>query len=115
MVSSNLVLVASAGGVGRRVLDQLRAQDKPVRGTLRHDDARVAELRAFGAEVAIGDLTRPETVAAALEGVRRMHFDINIPNYASAIVTADELVHTLTLAKRRDGEGRMSSTPSRLH
>ena len=31
MVASNLVLIAGAGGVGRTVLDQLRAQDVPVR------------------------------------------------------------------------------------
>ena len=36
---------------------------------VRRDDERAAELRALGAEVVIGDLTRPETVAAALQGV----------------------------------------------
>jgi uncharacterized protein YbjT (DUF2867 family) len=41
---------------------------------VRRDDARAAELRVLGAEVVIGDLTRPETVAAALEGVGRMYF-----------------------------------------
>ncbi|MFE4991212.1 NmrA family NAD(P)-binding protein [Streptomyces mirabilis] len=74
MVASNLVLLSNAGDVGRRVLDQLRAQDVPVRVMVRRDDARAAELRVLGAEVVIGDLTRPETVAAALEGVGRMYF-----------------------------------------
>ncbi|GAX49935.1 NmrA family NAD(P)-binding protein [Streptomyces olivochromogenes] len=74
MVASNLVLLSNAGDVGRRVLDQLRAQDVPARVMVRRDDARAAELRALGAEVVIGDLTRPETVAAALEGVGRMYF-----------------------------------------
>jgi uncharacterized protein YbjT (DUF2867 family) len=78
MDASNLVLVASAGGVGRNVLEQLRAQDVPVRGMLRHDDARAGELRALGAEVVIGDLTRPESVAAALEGVGRMYFGMSV-------------------------------------
>jgi hypothetical protein len=32
MAASNLVLVASAGSVGRIVLEHLRAQDVPVRG-----------------------------------------------------------------------------------
>ena len=32
------------------------------------------QLRALGAEVVVGDLTRPESVAAALEGVGRMYF-----------------------------------------
>lgn len=78
MVASNLVLVASAGGVGRIVLDQLRAQDVPVRAMVRRDDDRVGELRALGAEVVIGDLTRPESVAAALEGVGRMYFGMSV-------------------------------------
>ncbi|MFF7919627.1 NmrA family NAD(P)-binding protein [Streptomyces mirabilis] len=74
MVVSNLVLISNAGDVGRTVLDQLRAQDVPTRVMVRRDDARAAELRVLGAEVVIGDLTRPETVAAALEGVGRMYF-----------------------------------------
>jgi uncharacterized protein YbjT (DUF2867 family) len=72
--TSNLVLIAGAGGVGRTVLDQLRAQNVPVRAMVRRDDDRAAELRALGAEVVLGDLTRPESVAAALEGVGRMYF-----------------------------------------
>jgi uncharacterized protein YbjT (DUF2867 family) len=74
LVASNLVLISNAGDVGRRVLDQLRAQDVPARVMVRRDDDRAAELRALGAEVVVGDLTRPETVAAALEGVGRMYF-----------------------------------------
>ncbi|SOE75579.1 Uncharacterized conserved protein YbjT, contains NAD(P)-binding and DUF2867 domains [Streptomyces sp. OV198] len=74
LVASNLVLLSNAGDVGRTVLDQLRAQDVPARVMVRRDDARAAELRVLGAEVVIGDLTRPETVAAALEGVGRMYF-----------------------------------------
>jgi uncharacterized protein YbjT (DUF2867 family) len=74
MVTNNLVLITGAGGVGRTVLGQLRAQGVPVRAMVRRDDDRAAALRALGAEVVVGDLTRPETVAAALEGVGRMYF-----------------------------------------
>ncbi|WP_406432781.1 NAD(P)H-binding protein [Streptomyces sp. NBC_01589] len=74
MVASNLVLIANAGGVGRTALAQLLAQDVPVRAMVRRDDARAAEFRALGAQVVVGDLTRPESVAAALEGVGRMYF-----------------------------------------
>ncbi|SNT32957.1 Uncharacterized conserved protein YbjT, contains NAD(P)-binding and DUF2867 domains [Streptosporangium subroseum] len=74
MVAGNLVLIAGAGGTGLAVLDQLRAQDVPVRAMVRRDDERAARLRARGAEVVVGDLTRPESVAAALEGVGRMYF-----------------------------------------
>jgi len=44
MAASHLVLVAGARGVGRTVLDQLRAQDVPVRAMVRRDDDRAAEL-----------------------------------------------------------------------
>ncbi|MFC9914602.1 NmrA family NAD(P)-binding protein [Streptomyces sp. NPDC127197] len=74
MVASNLVFLGNAGGVGRTVLGQLRAQGVPVRAMVRRDDDRAAELRGLGAEVVLGDLTRPESVAAALEGVGRMYF-----------------------------------------
>lgn len=74
MVASNLVLLGNAGGVGRTVLEQLRAQGVPVRAMVRRDDDRAAELRGLGADVVLGDLTRPESIAAALEGVGRMYF-----------------------------------------
>ena len=98
MVASNLVLIASAGGMGRTVLDQLRAQDVPVRAMVRRDDDRAAELRALGAEVVVGDLTRPENVAAALEGVGRMYFAMP--------VSPDHLLATTVVATvaREHGE-----------
>ncbi|GGT37067.1 NmrA family NAD(P)-binding protein [Streptomyces chromofuscus] len=74
MAASNLVLLGNAGGVGRTVLRQLREHGVPVRAMVRRDDDRAAELRGLGAEVVVGDLTRPETVAAALDGVGRMYF-----------------------------------------
>jgi len=74
MAASNLVLVTGAGRVGRAILEELRARDVPVRVMVRRDDERAADLRTRGAEVVVGDLTRPETVAAALENVGRMYF-----------------------------------------
>src|SRR5690242_12186905 len=74
MVASDLVLIPGAGGVGRAVFEHLRARDVPVRVSVRRADERAAELNRLGAEVVIGDLTRPETVAAARRGVARMFF-----------------------------------------
>ncbi|MER6439133.1 NmrA family NAD(P)-binding protein [Streptomyces sp. NPDC001185] len=74
MPANDLVLLSNAGDVGRAILDRLRAEDVPVRVLVRRDDERADGLRALGAEVVVGDLTRPETVAAALEGVGRMYF-----------------------------------------
>ncbi|MGF7124461.1 NAD(P)H-binding protein [Rhodococcus sp. AG1013] len=68
MDADNVVLVPGAGGVGRVIVDRLRALDVPVRVMVRRVDDRADELRAMGVEVVVGDLTRPETVATALEG-----------------------------------------------
>ncbi|MET7552072.1 NAD(P)H-binding protein [Streptomyces sp. NPDC005479] len=74
MVDSSVVLVTGAGGVGRAVVERLRTQEIPVRVMVRRDDERGAGLRALGAEVVLGDLTDPESVAAALDGIGQMYF-----------------------------------------
>jgi uncharacterized protein YbjT (DUF2867 family) len=68
MAASDLVLIPGAGGVGRAVFEQLRAQDVPVRFMVRREDERAAELKRLGAEVVIGDLTRPETCRGRAAG-----------------------------------------------
>ncbi|MET8894022.1 NmrA family NAD(P)-binding protein [Streptomyces albogriseolus] len=74
MPSRQSVLVTGAGGVGRAVIEHLRADDVPVRVLVRRDDERAATLRRLGAEVVLGDLTRPDTVAAGLRDMDRMYF-----------------------------------------
>ncbi|MEU2496022.1 NAD(P)H-binding protein [Streptomyces sp. NPDC007883] len=101
MTAGNPVLIANAGGVGRTVLEQLRDQDVPVRVMVRHDDDRAARLRALGAEVVVGDLTRPESVAAALEGVRRMYFAMP--------VSPDHLLATTVVASVAREHGRLDA------
>jgi uncharacterized protein YbjT (DUF2867 family) len=77
-MAGDLVLLAGAGGVGRLVLDELQGRDLRVRAMVRREDHRAEELRALGTEVVTGDLTRPDTVEAALEGVSRMYFGISV-------------------------------------
>src|SRR5262252_4223172 len=91
MLAGNLVLIPGGGGVGRAVFFNLRAQNVPVRFMVRREDERAAELKGLGAEVVIGDLTRPETVAAALQGVERMFFTMAVsPDHllAATVVAA---------------------------
>ncbi|SNT48196.1 NAD(P)H-binding protein [Actinacidiphila glaucinigra] len=101
MAAGNLVLVTGVGGVGRTVLELLRARDVPVRAMVRRDDERADALRALGAEVVIGDLTRPETVAAALEGARRMYFAMP--------VSPDHLVAATVVASVAREYGRLDA------
>lgn len=90
MARDELVLVTGVGGVGRTVIDKLRADDVPVRAMVRRDDERAAALRALGVEVVLGDLTRPETVAAALDGAGAMYFamPVSADHLLAATITA---------------------------
>ncbi|MFJ4850432.1 NAD(P)H-binding protein [Streptomyces sp. NPDC088733] len=78
MTAGRRVLLSGAGGVSRVVFDHVRAHGIPVRVMVRREDERSAALRELGAEIVVGDLTRPETVAAALEGVSRMYFAMRV-------------------------------------
>jgi uncharacterized protein YbjT (DUF2867 family) len=86
------ILVTGAGGgvggVGRGVVSLLRQRELPVRAFVHREDERAEALRALGAEVFVGDLSRPSDVAAALDGCRRMFFSMSVsPSYLEAATT----------------------------
>src|SRR5512147_1618660 len=92
-MSQSPILVTGAagriGGVGGEVVAILRSKGLPVRALVRTDDDRAEALRATGAEVVVGDLTRAEDVARALAGCRRMYFGMSVSApYLEATVTA---------------------------
>ncbi|WP_432840727.1 NAD(P)H-binding protein [Dactylosporangium sp. CA-092794] len=68
----------NVGAVGRTVVDLLRRHDLPVRALVHHDDDRADALRAAGAEVVVGDLTRGADVVRALDGCRRVYFAMSV-------------------------------------
>lgn len=77
------------GGVGRMVVEILRKRGLSVRALVRREDERSGALRATGVEVVVGDLTRAENIARALEGCRRMYFGMSVSApYLEATVTA---------------------------
>jgi NAD(P)H dehydrogenase (quinone) len=87
------ILVTSAagcgGGLGGAVVETLRQRDVPVRALVRRDDERTDALRATGAEVVVGDLTRAGDAARALAGCRRLYFGMSVSApYVEATVTA---------------------------
>jgi len=84
------------GGVGHRVVELLRQRGLPVRAFVHRDDERAASLRATGAEIVVGDLTRAEDVSRALDGVKRIHFGLSVsPEYLEATVTMAALARNL--------------------
>jgi NAD(P)H dehydrogenase (quinone) len=92
--TSNPILVTGAagrvGGVGGAVVEALRRRDLPVRALVRREDERAAALRTAGAEVVVGDLTRAEDIARALDGCRRMYFGMSVsaPYLEATVATA---------------------------
>jgi nucleoside-diphosphate-sugar epimerase len=78
----------SVGAVGRSVVEGLRRRGLPVWAMVRRDDERAEALRATGAEVVVGDLTRAGDVADALAGCGRMYFGMGVSvQYLEAAVT----------------------------
>jgi nucleoside-diphosphate-sugar epimerase len=60
-VTSPILVTGAAGrvgAVGRTVVEWLRQRALPVRALVRREDERAEALRALGAEVVVGDLTR---------------------------------------------------------
>lgn len=77
------------GGVGRTIVMDLRRRGLPVRALARREDERTDALRALGAEIVTGDLTRPEDVSRAFDGCRRVYFGMSVSaSYLEATVIA---------------------------
>src|SRR5712664_846358 len=89
MAEPGLILVTGAGGgVGGKVVALLRQRGQAVRAMAHHDDDRADALRELGADVVVGDLTRPADVATALDSVQRMFFSMSLaPSYLEATAT----------------------------
>jgi len=92
MTEPGLILVTGAGGgtggVGSKVVALLHEQGRAVRAMAHHDDDRAGALRAGGADVVVGDLTRPADVATAIDSVQRMFFSMSLaPSYLEATAT----------------------------
>ena len=98
------ILVTGAGGrvggVGRDVVEILRRRNLPVRALVRREDKRADALRAMGAEVVLGDLTRAGDVARALAGCRRMYFGMSVSApYLEATVTAAAVARSAVILR----------------
>ena len=84
-----MYLITGAGGgtgsVSRRVVELLLECGEQVRAMVRRDDERAEQLRALGAQVVVGDLTRAGDIADAVNGARRVFFNMSVsPDYLEA-------------------------------
>ncbi len=69
-----ILIVGSTGLLGSEICRQLAEQHTPFRAMVRSDSApeKVATLRALGAEIVVGDLKYPASLAAACRGVEKV-------------------------------------------
>ncbi len=67
-----MILVTGATGkVGQEVVRQLASANIPMRAFVR-DPLRASHIRLPGVQIAVGDLSKPETLDAAMDGVDRV-------------------------------------------
>jgi NADH dehydrogenase len=62
-----VLVTGGTGFVGPRIVQALRAQDRDVRVLVRSPE-RGAQAQSIGAELAVGDITDPDSLAAAANG-----------------------------------------------
>ena len=69
-----ILIVGSTGLVGNEICTQLAAQKIPFRALVRKDSApeKVNHLKSLGAEIVVGDLKEPASLADACEGVEKV-------------------------------------------
>ena len=70
--SATVLVVGATGSIGRLVVAEAIREGYAVRALVR--DAGKARTLTPGAHAVIGDLTRPETLGAAVEGVDAVVF-----------------------------------------
>jgi uncharacterized protein YbjT (DUF2867 family) len=65
-----ILVTGGTGFVGPRVVHALRAEDRPVRALVRNPASGEAQqLRSWGVELVEGDVTRPDDLRGAVQGV----------------------------------------------
>jgi uncharacterized protein YbjT (DUF2867 family) len=92
MSAQQPILVTGAagqvGGIGGGVVRILLERQVPVRAFVRRDDERADALRRAGAEIFVGDLTRTEDLARAVDSCRRIYFGMSVSStYLEATVS----------------------------
>ncbi|MDX6313285.1 MAG: hypothetical protein QOF44_2749 [Streptomyces sp.] len=80
-----ILVTAATAPVGRSIVEQLVAAGRPVRALTR--DAEGAGLPE-AAQIAIGDLSDPDSLRAALEGVMSVFLLAVVPGFAPAFLAA---------------------------
>ena len=84
MTPPRILVTGATGRTGAAIVSELLKAGYPVRALVRREDERSAALRTRGVEIAVGEMTDFERVAAALQGVQRAYW---LPPYDPAMLT----------------------------
>src|SRR5262249_11092056 len=73
MIKPRIIVTGATGKTGSVVVRELLKGGYPVRAMVHREDARSARLHAYGAELAVADMSDVERVADALKNVQRAY------------------------------------------
>jgi uncharacterized protein YbjT (DUF2867 family) len=114
-----ILVTGATGNIGGQVVQQLLEKDVPIRGLLR-DSTKAIALTQQGVELAIGDLSQPETLDTALQGIEKAFLVLpSLPNQVeleSGFIDAAKragVQHIVKLSVMRAGE--LPSTFQKWH
>src|SRR5262249_22749516 len=74
MIKPRIIVTGATGKTGSVVVSELLKAGYPVRALVHKEDARSAQLKVQGAELAVADMSDVERVAEALKDVQRAYF-----------------------------------------
>jgi uncharacterized protein YbjT (DUF2867 family) len=66
-----ILITGATGNIGSALIQKFMAADMPVRALVRTPE-KAQQIAASNVEIAIGDLTQPDSVSAALQGVEKL-------------------------------------------
>ena len=74
MSKPRIIVTGATGKTGSVVVSELLKAGYPVRALVHREDARSARLQAYGAELAVADMSDVERIADALKNVQRAYY-----------------------------------------
>ena len=73
-IKPRIIVTGATGNTGSIVVSELLTAGYPVRAMVHREDGRSARLQAYGAEIAVADMSDVERVADALKDVQRAYY-----------------------------------------
>ena len=109
-----MILVSGAtGNVGRELVRQLLDKNAQIRVLIR-DERKAADFDNQ-AEVAVGDLDRPDTLVAAMRGIDRLYFVTPVTEQVTNLLKAAKQAGVRHVVKQSTIEADRSLGPGKWH